>query len=198
MQHCCNFFQSIPSLSTEAIFASLQSLVVPKHLSDVETRFPCLQAFVLFDFQCRDDVSWIESRHFWVEKSIDSMQTCPARTWLIMKTTKKSPKSKIAKTIILTCDVARLLPSRVHVTWTWLIMSWKENLLLSSSLSLSSSLYLLLSLLSSSLLLLLFIIVPMQGTRFTLLWHWLMLISSPWSIRQFWIQIPSVTMKFLN
>ena len=32
------------------------------------------------------------------------------------ETTTKSPESEIAKTIILTCDVARSLPSRVHVT----------------------------------------------------------------------------------
>ena len=34
------------------------------------------------------------------------------------KTTKKSPGNEIAKTIILTCDVARSFPSRVHVTFT--------------------------------------------------------------------------------
>ncbi len=39
--------------------------------------------------------------------------TCRVMMW---KTTKKSPESEIAKTIILTCDVARSLPSRVHVT----------------------------------------------------------------------------------
>ena len=32
------------------------------------------------------------------------------------ETTKKSPGNEIAKTIILTCDVARSFPSRVHVT----------------------------------------------------------------------------------
>ena len=32
------------------------------------------------------------------------------------ETTKKLPEIEIAKTIILTCDVARSLPSRVHVT----------------------------------------------------------------------------------
>ncbi len=34
----------------------------------------------------------------------------------VEETTKKSPESGIANTIILTCDVARPLPSRVHVT----------------------------------------------------------------------------------
>ncbi len=38
-------------------------------------------------------------------------------SWLthgVCERTKKSPENGIAKTIILTCDVARPLPSRVH------------------------------------------------------------------------------------
>ena len=60
-------------------------------------------------------------KHSWMICKVEAYISVAGTTgWVFdfarLATTKKSPESEIAKTIVLTCDVARSLPSRVHVT----------------------------------------------------------------------------------